>query len=118
MGSPDYISSFWNELEFKLQESLPEVVKFILAKTGFESKLSLMNINSADISNIESCIDKNKLKWVQKLSGVYERTKKNNFKLSPGHLKIIFGIREYYKIEANVASDRKRSDQDRANAGR
>lgn len=112
--SSEYNNVFWNELESEMDQTIPEIIKSILAKTGFESEFCLINITSDDILNIESCIDKNKTLWIQKSRHDYfavygHYSKKSKFKLLPGHTKIIYGISEHYKKKANIKNE---SDQD------
>lgn len=101
MCSIECNKTFWSSLEIEMHQTLPEVIKYILAVTGFESDICLRNITSADISNIESYIDKNKLRWMEKYEKLYGlQSRKTAFRLLPGHSKIIFEISEHYKRKA------------------
>lgn len=109
MCSSEYNNVFWSKVECEMHQKLPEIVKSILARTGFESELSLKNITTEDILNIESCVDKNRTQWMRKHHEIYGKfSKKSSFKLLPGHVKIIFGISEHHKRKAIIASE---SDQ-------
>lgn len=115
MCSITYNNEFWTQLEREMNQKLPELIKYILAITGFESELALRTVTSEDISNIESCIDKNKMLWMRKYSDVYgNNSKKSTFKLLPGHAKVIFGISEHLKKRAIIASEPDQKIGDRA----
>lgn len=95
--------SFWSNLENEIHQTVPEIIKHILAATGFETSISLQNITSADILNIERFIDKCKPQWMQKYTKLYgSQSKKLAFKLLPGHSKILFEISEHYKRKATA----------------
>lgn len=98
MCSKDYNEIFWAQLENNMSQKIPEVIKNILARTGFESELSFRRVTSADITIIESCIEANKTHWMKKYSIIYGHcSNKSKFKLLPGHSKIIFQISEHYE---------------------
>lgn len=106
MSSSEYSVTFWNKLENEMHQTLPEVVKIILAATGFESEICLQNVTSGDILNIENYIDRNKIQWMQKYAKLFgSHSKKSKFKLLPGHSKIISEISEHYKKMAVIANE-------------
>lgn len=118
MCSNKYNYKFWSDLENEMDLNLPEAIKSILAITGYEIELCLRNITREDILNIENCIDKNKIKFMENHSDVYGKpSKKSTFKILPGHTKIIFEIGKHFKRKAIMQFDQKKGDELKAEAG-
>lgn len=91
---------FWKKIEEKISESVPELVKLLLTKCGYDSHLSLRNIQLEDVSTIERYMTENHkelLKHMIKQQPEYSDLKINRgqpFEFLPGHRKRIITIGE------------------------
>lgn len=101
-----YNRDFWFEIEKNIGEKIPEIVKFVLAKCGYEILFCLENLSSADIDDIESHARlhlKDKLEQWLKNDNEYEHSNSSEFTFLPGHRKIIALIPQ--KISAAKVSE-------------
>lgn len=104
-ATEEYNSEFWARLEKEMKQTLPEVVKNVLARTGYERELCLRNVAAGDIAVIESFIEKNKSKLLRKYSKTYKQYSiKDSFKLLPGHSKTISIISNHCEANFDAAS--------------
>lgn len=93
-SSPD----FWQEIAADTKCEIPEVIKFVLPKCGYNSRLSLCNVSIEDIVAIEKYATesfKHELKHLLKSLPEYnvmKITKEESFKFLPGHRRIIVQI--------------------------
>lgn len=96
---------FWNELEVELDETLPEVVKNILSRTGYENLFGLRHISNKDISDIEEHINSNDKTWFKKLIELYGGySPRLRFKFLPGHRKIVFQVSDHLQNKARTTA--------------
>lgn len=92
----DYDRNFWEEMETEINDSIPEIIKIVLSKCGFDSRLSICNINVDDIKILEDFAHKKmkeKLKPLLKNLSGYDITKisrEEPFRFVPGHQRTIF----------------------------
>lgn len=89
---------FWEEIETEIKEDIPKVIKEVLSKCGYESRISICNITNEDINEIERFAGasfKQELKRSLKNAPEYSELKITNeapFKFLPGHRRIILQI--------------------------
>lgn len=94
----DSNQEFWKEIEADVEDRIPEVIKIVLQKCGYSSRLSLCGVTSDDITAIEKFATENfkhELKRFLKSQPEYSDMKLNNdesFKFLPGHRRIIVQI--------------------------
>lgn len=94
----DYEPKLWQEIEADINDCIPELIKIVLSKCGFESRLSLCNIGVDDINALEKFATfnmKDQLKQLLKNLPEYNHTKITRdepFKFLPGHRRIIVEI--------------------------
>lgn len=78
----------------KLDSKFPQYLIHILERSGFDTEVSLTDLNENDIKEIESFVEKNK----HILEGTpYEEknpnsNNNNSFSFKPGHKKLIFSL--------------------------
>lgn len=109
MCSITHNTSFWNNIEKYVDDVLPDIIKDILAMTGFESEICVKNITAEDISNIEKHIDKEKKLWAKKYPQIYGPYKEGSiFKLLPGHSKFIIAFSERLRKKIDVDCENER----------
>lgn len=93
----------WKQLSSHTSGQMPEIVQELLTASGYDSKLSLMDLNEENIGNIEQHFTANreslqtyltKLKNKDKSIEYYEELAKNSqeFKFLPAHRGIILNI--------------------------
>lgn len=90
---------FWKEVEKEINEQIPELVKILLTKCGYDSRISLANIKLEDVCSIERYVTENQkelLKQMLTKQSAYSDLKINRgqFEFLPGHRKRIIAIGE------------------------
>lgn len=92
MSVCDYSQEFWTEIESDFGGTVPEILKKILANSGYEIRVCLENLTANDIDTIEQHAKiqlKDKLKrWMKEAAG-YENMNLNDFAFLPGHRKVL-----------------------------
>lgn len=51
-------NKFWTKLENDIHQTIPDAIKYILARSGYENRFGLQHITCEDISDIELHIEK------------------------------------------------------------
>lgn len=88
----DYKQEFWYEIERDIGGQIPEIVKKVLSKCGYEIRFCLENLATTDIDEIENHAKthlKDKLKRWLKNDSEYQHSNISEFAFLPGHRKII-----------------------------
>lgn len=88
-------------IESKLNSVIPQCIKIILQKSGYDSEMSLTALNENNLSEIELHIQKNHREIFTNLDCCHSQTYRNQreFKLLPGHKGFILKIPE--KLNSN-----------------
>lgn len=88
----EYNQAFWGQIEEEIGGKIPEMVKSVLSKSGYEIRFCLENLTATDIEDIEKYAKNNlkdKLKrWIES-DGEYEHLNPSEFAFLPGHRKMI-----------------------------
>lgn len=102
---------WWTKTERILRISIPQYLKNLLTLTGYDNVLSLKSFKPEDIDELETFgrtemelfCDSNKPQ--SDYYGIYSKNK-DNFKILPGHKRLLFGLVEYCGklFEKNEAS--------------
>lgn len=88
----DYKQEFWSGIEKEIGGKIPEIVKTVLSKCGYEIRFCLENLTITDIDGIENHAKTHltdKLKRWLKSDSEYEKKNPSEFVFLPGHRKII-----------------------------
>lgn len=88
----DYNKDFWCEIEEEIGGNIPDIVKVVLSKCGYEIRVCLGNLTNVDIGDIENHARAHlydKLKRWLKNDKDYEKMSPSEFMFLPGHRKII-----------------------------
>lgn len=97
MEAPD--DNFWKKIENEINEPIPNLIKFVLSKSGYNSRICLRNIKHEDVIIVEQFVTEN-LKDIAKQvknQAEYNDLRINqgqSFEFLPGHRKLIINIGE------------------------
>lgn len=97
----------WAKLEKTNKEKFPECLKFLLTATGFDSLLSLSQIDNETIRELEGYLNRNR-KHFDSLQCCFaeEYRGQATFEFLPGHKSILLGIPQRI-VEMNTAQNNK-----------
>lgn len=102
-----YDIKFWEELELRLNGTIPAFIKHVLKASGYENFICLRELTKDDLCEIESYVSNNLKLWIRKLRKVdddYVGFKKT-FEFLPGHKKLILKISEKLNSESGSITD-------------
>lgn len=95
-------------LQKAIGEELPNCVKFILTKSGYDTFAAIRCIRPESIQRIERFFNANMDKFLNDLIGsVYENMR--TFQLNPGHSALIESLPQYLNSENQPAINENRS---------
>ena len=112
------IHTIENEIKENLDIILPTYLKNVLVYTGFDSSAALSELTVADFSLIEDFV-RNELQDILSLErnvqyddfyGIYSSSK-SNFKILPGHKKLLMEVQKFYKGRKMEAKYKSASEQ-------
>lgn len=102
----DLISINWEGFERFIDDEIPKCVKTVLKLCGFETFISLMEINESCIVKIEECMSKHFPGHITNLqcrhAEYYQSRNNMPFELLPGHKTLIMALPKYvekYRLE-------------------
>lgn len=103
----DFNCQFWEEIEKEIEGKIPNMIKIVLSKSGYEHRFSLQNLTISDINDIEEHAKnqlKDKLKRWLKSDSNYEHLNSSEFTFLPGHRKLICIISQKLSVANEVKS--------------
>lgn len=86
--------SFWDDFQLFLGEKIPRIVIEILIAAGYDSAISIADMNSEQIDEIEKFANQ-KLKSMLKDSELYSGS--DVFSFLPGHRKLVIALGKHVK---------------------
>lgn len=86
--------NIFSSLESIIGEEIPKTVVYVLTETGFNSKIALKNIKSADVTQIESFVNSNFGIFSHALIGSHYENMQQ-FEFLPGHRTLIESFPQY-----------------------
>lgn len=107
MSENNFNCEFWKEIEKEVGGLIPNMIKIVFSKSGYEHHFSLQNLTNSDINEIEEYAMnklKDKLKRWLKSDSNYEHLNPSEFAFLPGHRKIICIISQKLTAAKEVKS--------------
>lgn len=102
-------SDFWKEIEDLINEPVPELIKFLLTKCGYNSRTCLRNIKLDDVIVVEQFVTYNIKEILVHMKNQPECSdlkihRGQPFEFLPGHRKFIVNIGEILAADRKVTS--------------
>lgn len=108
---------FWKEIEIEINETIPELLKVLFTKCGYDSRMSLRNIKLDDIITVERFVAENLkdlLKQLLDTQAEYSNLKLfrgQSFEFLPGHRKRILAIGEILADGREIALSHRKENE-------
>lgn len=108
-SASEYNREFWSKVEAEIGDEIPEIIKTMLSKCGYEHRFCLATMTTSDVDEIEKHIrilPKDKVKRWLKIDSEYEHTTPHEFVFLPGHRKLITLIsKEISTVDEETTTD-------------